>query len=115
MAAMAKMIKNLLSSLMGEKILAGAPSEVAMVVITEARIKYKIKKGKQYIKEEGFKLVSVVDGISSVEYLERLMIYKKYAMKSENDNVNYLDLLDAEDFNVVINSLFLVPPSELHI
>jgi len=64
------------------------------ITTQEAHILSVLRDDEQYIKEDGFKLISVVDGIANIEYLEKLMIYKKYAMKTENDNANYLDLLD---------------------
>ena len=45
-AAIARTIKNLLNSLIGLKIAISAPADTAMVVITDARIKYKINIGK---------------------------------------------------------------------
>ena len=46
MAAIARIIKNLLSSFIGEKTEAFTPSDKAIVVIIEANIKYKINIGK---------------------------------------------------------------------
>ena len=45
-AAIARTIKNLLNSLTGLKIAISAPAETAIVVITDARIKYRINIGK---------------------------------------------------------------------
>ena len=49
-AAIAIMIKNLLSSLSGEKKLFGTPRDTETVVITEARTKNKIKNGKIFLR-----------------------------------------------------------------
>ena len=46
MAAIARTIKNLLSSLSGEKTSISMPADTATVVITDAAMKYKIKNGK---------------------------------------------------------------------
>jgi hypothetical protein len=60
----------------------------------EAHILSVLRDDKQFIREEGFKRVSIIDGISTIEYLEPLMIYKNYAMKTDKDSISYLDLLD---------------------
>ena len=49
-AAIAIMMKNLLSSLSGEKKLFGTPRETETVVITEARTKKMIKNGKIFLR-----------------------------------------------------------------
>lgn len=49
-AAIAIIIKNLLSSLNGEKKEEGAPAAVAAVVMRDAAIKYRIKNGKICLK-----------------------------------------------------------------
>ena len=60
----------------------------------EANILSVLRTDNEYLKQEGFKRVSIVDGVSNIEYLEPLMIYKNYAMKTDKDNTDYLDLLD---------------------
>lgn len=60
----------------------------------EANILSVLRTDNEYLKQEGFKRVSIVDGVSNIEYLEPLMIYKNYAMKTEKDNTDYFDLLD---------------------
>ncbi len=45
-AAMARTMKNLLSSLMGAKTLESIPADAAIVVMTDAAIKYRINIGK---------------------------------------------------------------------
>lgn len=49
MAPIAMVIKNLLSSLRGTKVVADTPCDKAMVVITEASTKNKMKMGKDFL------------------------------------------------------------------
>ena len=61
----------------------------------ESNILNTLRTDKQFLKEEGFKWISIKDGEVKTEYLEDLMIFKKYAMKYKSDeNTKYLDLLD---------------------
>jgi len=61
----------------------------------ELNVLMTLRTDKQFLKEEGFKLTSVIDGVVNIDYQEDLMIYKKYAMKKLNDSkISYLDLLD---------------------
>lgn len=63
----------------------------------EANILNTLRTDKQFLKEEGFKMISIKDGEVRTEYLEELMIFKKYAMKHKNnENMKYLDLLDSK-------------------
>lgn len=61
----------------------------------EANILNTLRTDKQFLKEEGFKIISIKDGKVTTEYLEDLMIFKKYAMRHKGDeHTKYLDLLD---------------------
>jgi hypothetical protein len=56
-AAIARIMKNLLSSLKGVNMEEGTPKFIAIVVIIEANIKYIIKIGKIFLKFSSFPLV----------------------------------------------------------
>ena len=59
-APMDRTIKNLLNSFIGLKTVSAIPIFTATVVITEARMKYKIKKGKILLMETFLLAVSVL-------------------------------------------------------
>ena len=64
MAAIARIIKNLLSSFIGEKTEAFTPSDKAIVVIIEANIKYKINIGKICFRLTDFSVSDVLFSFS---------------------------------------------------
>lgn len=65
------------------------------ITTQELNILTTLRTDKQFLKEEGYKVITALDGEIKIDYVQNLQIFKKYAMKSKDDStVSYKDLLD---------------------